>query len=240
MEKLKIVLLDNNPNELELYGRLCLAVAKQCGVQTEILPYAESQRLLFDMDDTCFNSSLSIFIVEPDGGNAAIPLTVRKTGYKGLILYLSRLCAEEYFLQAFDAKAFNFLKKGEPHMKRFYSVFEQTLKAAERLHREYIVVSGYGEYKQIQIGDIYYFESRDKLVTVHYGEGKFEFYSTLQKLEERLSDRGFIRVSRSFLVSLEAIHKPGYDKLILNDGTAIPVGRAYASALKAAVDRRQR
>jgi hypothetical protein len=237
MDKLKIALLDSNQNELELYGKLCLAVADKCGIQAELLSYSDSQSFLFDIDDPYFASALSVLIVEPDGGNAAIPITLRNGGYKGIILYLSRLSSEAVYLQAFDAKAFNFLKKGEAQMPRFHTVFEQTLKAAEKLHREYIVVSGYGEYRQIQISEIFYFECRDKLVTVHHSEGKFEFYSTLQRLEERLSDRGFIRVSKSFLVSVEAIHKPSYEKLILNDGSEIPVGRSYAPALKVAIDR---
>ena len=237
MEKLNIFMLDSNQSELDYYGELCMGVAEKCDIQAEITPYVNSQNLLFDLDDPYKMSTLSVLLVEPDGGCEAIPRTVRKMGFKGLIVYLSRLASEACYLQAFDAGAFQFLKKGQNHLQRFHAAFEQVLKAAETLHREYIVISGYGEYKQLQINDIYYFESNDKIMTVHYAEGKFEFFSSLQKLEDRLSSRGFIRVSRSFLVSVEVISSNSYNELIINDGRQIPVGRSYYPALKTAMDR---
>jgi len=232
MEKLKIFMLDSNQAELNYYGNLCSNIAVKHGVQIELKLYANSQNLLFDLDDPYTMSTLSVLIVEPDSGYEAIPPTVRKMGYKGLIVYLSRLASEACYLQAFNAQAYQFIKKGEKHLQRFYTVFEQVLKAAESMYREYIVVSGYGEYKQIQINEIYYFEARDKLMTVHYTGGQFEFFSTLQRLEERLQDQGFVRVNKSYLVSMEHIHKYGYEKLVLNDGTEIAVGRSYYPALK--------
>jgi len=238
MDKLRIFILDSNQKELDFYAELCRAIAGQNGAQAEVSTYASGKSLLLDLQDSYKLSTLSILIVEPDGGGQAIPRTARKLGFKGLVVYLSRLATEECFLQAFDAGAVQFLKKGPSHVQRFHTVFKKILRQAENLYREYIVVSGYGEYKQIQIGNIHYFEAHDKLMTVHYAGGKFEFFSTLQKLEEQLADRGFVRVSKSYLVSMECIHKFSYERMIINDGTEIAVGRRYYPALKAAMDRR--
>ncbi|MCL2508301.1 MAG: LytTR family DNA-binding domain-containing protein [Oscillospiraceae bacterium] len=242
MDKLRIIICDENRVDLEGYAKICRSVCDRCGVPMELKLYSNPSELLFDMKDDVYLALVSIMIVEPEGIFASAPATVRKESYDGVILYLSHSTDPEHYHQAFDADAYNFVQKGydAKNLTRFQSVFELSLQAAKQLERQYIVVSCAGEYKQIEVKDIYYFEgTTDHMVRVEYAGGSFNFPSTLQKLEERLRNRGFARTHRSFIVAVDAVHQVGSSELILNNGHKIPVGRNYYASLRSAVERWQ-
>lgn len=242
MKKLRIVICDSNQQELEEYANICRSVCIKADIPIELKMYSNSEDLLFDMEDDAFCALVNIVIIDPENGFAAIPKTIRKSGYDGLILYLSHSTKSERYHQAFDAEAFNFMQKGNDAktLARFQTIFETSLSAARQLERQYIVVSCAGEYKQIEIKDIYYFEgTMDHMVRIEYSGGFFHFPSTLQKLEERLRDHGFVRCHRSFIVSIDAVRQLEFKELTLNNGRKIPVSRSYYASLKSAMDRWQ-
>ena len=242
MEKLRIVICDENKQDAEAYATICRSICERCEIPVEMKLYSNSSDLLFDLKDDAFCSLVSILMVEPEGSFAAIPATARKEGYDGLILYLSQSTEHERYLQAFDAEAFNFTRKGtdEKTLTRFQTVFEKAIRAAQTLERQYIVLSCAGEYKQIEVKDIYYFEAAmEHMISVEYRDGSFKFPSTLQGLEERLSGRGFVRTHRSYIVALDAISHLGSDEVTLNNGRRIPISRGYSSSVKAAKNRWQ-
>jgi len=109
------------------------------------------------------------------------------------------------------------------------------LEIASEKSNEYMLFTGIGEYRNIAINDIKYFEVRGKIITVYYGSKSFEFISTIGKLENLLFTKGFLRVHRSFLVSLQYIKTFTYEEITLIDHTVISVGRKYYSGLKDAM-----
>ena len=238
MEKIRIVICDENKQDAEGYATICRSICERCDIPAEFKLYDNSNDFLFDLEDDTFCALMSLLIVEPEGGFAAIPATARKEGYDGLVLYLSQSSSPERYHQAFDAEAYNYLQKGTDTktLTRFQMVFEKALQAAKHLERQYIVLSCAGEYKQIEVNDIYYFESAmEHMINVEYQEGSFKFPSTLNSLEERLSERGFVRTHRSYIVSLNAVDHFDFKELTLNNGRKIPVSHTYHAALKSAM-----
>jgi len=236
LEVLRVVLCDTNPLEAERYTATCRAICEKERIPAVFTTFSSSQSLLFEMLDPAFSSMVSILILEPFNGCEVVAETVRKVGYDGIILYHSWATEKKYFYQAFDANAYNYVEKSGP--SRFEAVFESALQAARRLERQYIALSCAGEYRQIDLRDIYYFEtSMDHMVCVWYAGGKFIFQSSLANLEERLKNCGFIRTHRSYLVALNAIHHISFDQVTLLNGKSIPVGRGNYTALKGAMDK---
>ena len=239
MANLKIVICDTNKNELEGHARVCKSICEKKNLPVTILTFGESKTLVFEMGDPAFNDSVDIMIIEPDGGCEALASYLRKQlGYKGVILYLSRSIDEKHFYSAFDVNAFSFIKKGD--LNRFGTVFAEALSIAKEKERLFIAVSYLGEYRNIDIRDIYSFETAENdhsanLIRVKYVGGEFDFISTLSELEEKLKAVGFLRVQRSFIVSIDAIHKVSYQEVILNNGESVPVSRGAGSEIKEAV-----
>jgi len=233
---LRIVICDVNPAEVERYTEVCRAICQKQHVPAVFTGFTSSQALLFEMMDPAFSSLVSILVLEPYNGGEAVAEAVRNSGYDGVIVYNSWITHENYFYQAFDMGAYNYVKKGG--MARFEAVFEGALKAAMELERQYIALSCAGEYRQIDLRDIYYFKAdMNHMVCMWYKDGKFLFRSNLSDLEARLGERGFLRVHRSFMVSLAAVHCVSNEQATLVNGVCVPVSRKNYVALKTAMDR---
>jgi len=241
MEKLRVIICDANKQEREGYSAICRSICEQSDVPAEVKVYADGSDLLFDIGDDAFVASVGIVVVDPEDGFVTIPSTLRQRGYDGVILYISHANSAEHYRQAFDVCAYNFVQKGadEQSISRFQSVFESALERAQRLDRRFMAVSYAGEYRRIEVKDILYFKTEkadaSHLVTVVYVGGSFKFISTMQRLEKRLSNDGFVRTHRSYLVSCSAIHRVTRDGIILSNGYKISVSQERVAAVKAAL-----
>ena len=241
MANLKIVICDTNKQELEGHGKICRAICEKKNLPVTVLTFSDSRNLAFEMSEPAFSDSVDILIIEPDDGCEKVASYIRnQLGYNGIILYLSRSGDEKYFYSAFDAKAFSFIRKGD--LNRFSAVFGEALIIAKDRVRSFIAVSYLGEYRNIDIRDIYSFETSENkqsanLIRVKYAGGEFDFISTLTELEEKLKDYGFFRVQRSYLVSMDAIHNISYQEVILNSGESFPISRGIHTELKEAMNK---
>jgi len=76
-------------------------------------------------------------------------------------------------------------------------------------------------------------------LVVHYGKGEtFTFISTLSKVENHLKGREFMRVSRFYVISVNAVKSLIANNVIMSNGALVPVGRKYYALLKEAIDKK--
>lgn len=143
----------------------------------------------------------------------------------------------EFAVEGFELDAVDYLVKPVS--------FERFLKAIDRLRRSsgYEGVREHKVYKpnpeafiylkidrvrqKIFIEDILYIESWKDYVQIHFINGKnLLIKQTISAIENLLSDHMFLRVHRSYMVSLNKIS--GYNSTSLRLGTTeIPIGRLY-------------
>jgi len=154
-----------------------------------------------------------------------IAQSIRRAGINAEIVFYTRF-ADAVF-SAFDVEALHYLVSGKISSSKFDEVFRKAVSRAESRTQASIVLSCAGEQRRIIISQIYYFEVINRIVTVHYQGGSFEFYSTLRKLEDSLVKRGFVRVHRAFLVAERFITAFNREEITLNNGVKIPVGGKY-------------
>lgn len=159
-----------------------------------------------------------------------IAKSIRKAGLNTVIVFFTRYT--DAVFDAFDVEALNYLVLGKIGVTKFDEVFRKAVSKAEIRTQESIVLSCAGEQRRIIISQIYYFEVFNRIVTVHYRDGTFEFYSTLSKLEDSLTRRGFIRVHRAYLVSKRFIATFKRNEITLINGTVIPVGGKYINNIQ--------
>lgn len=90
----------------------------------------------------------------------------------------------------------------------------------------------------IDLSVILYFTASKKKVAVHTKDGIFESNSSLECLEIRLSDRGFFRCHRSFIINMEHVDQivPWFNSTYMmklkTTPEQIPVGRHYTRKLR--------
>lgn len=231
---MRIVICDDNPTERNALLEVTEKISKSVGYDTEFEVFENAKQMMFELEDKLELVDvmfLDINMPDLDGMEAASKL--RLQGYIGEIVFTT--VSKTHMLRAFDVRAFNYIVKGETDKDKTVKIIKDVLEIASEKSKEYMLFTGIGEYRNIAINDIKYFEVRGKIITVYYGSKSFEFISTIGKLENLLFTKGFIRVHRSFLVSLPYIKAFTYEYITLIDNTEISVGRKYYGGLKEAI-----
>lgn len=156
---------------------------------------------------------------------------VEKLAIKPFIIFTT--AHKHYALDGFELEAVDFL------LKPFD--FNRFLKAVDRvdqlflLHQEHKELSTdaciyvYSEYKLIKValGSIEYIEAMEDYIKIHLVSGeRIITLSTLKGIMERLPQASFMRVHRSFIVSLDKIHSFNKKKLQM-PSIEIAVGNSY-------------
>jgi len=163
---------------------------------------------------------------------------------------------DEYAIKAFEAHAVDYLLK--PFSKdRFHKAVEKFLsqtpaaapvaqKQTEQLletaatstaQQERIVVKTGTKVKIIPVADVTYLEADDDYVSIHTAEGSFLKNKTMSFFEQTLDPGRFVRVHRSYIVSVQEITRiDPYEKdahlAILKSGAKIPVSKTGYVKLK--------
>jgi two-component system LytT family response regulator len=153
---------------------------------------------------------------------------------------------DEYAIKAFEAHAIDYLLK--PFSKeRFAKAIEKYLaqasnaqpKQTENLletashspqQHERIVVKTGTKVKIIPVADVQYLQADDDYVSVFTQEGSFLKNKTMSFFEQTLDPRHFVRVHRSYILSVQEITRiDPYEKdshlAILKSGAKIPVSK---------------
>ena len=85
---------------------------------------------------------------------------------------------------------------------------------------------------KLQLDEIMYFESDGNYLKLFVKDGVYRFRDTLSAVDNTLSDSGFIRIHKGFLVNQAAVKMLASDEAELINGVRIPIGRSYGEAAK--------
>ncbi|HEY8513638.1 MAG TPA: response regulator [Cyclobacteriaceae bacterium] len=157
---------------------------------------------------------------------------------------------DEYAIRAFEANATDYLLKpfSEDRFRKAIEKF-RSRKADEHskqlagtmadapVNQERIVVKTGTKVRIIPVRDIHYLEADDDFVKIVTDEGSFLKNKTLQYYEKALDPKQFVRVHRSYLLSVNRITRiDPYQKeshiAVLRDGKQIPVSKSGYARLK--------
>lgn len=87
------------------------------------------------------------------------------------------------------------------------------------------------EVKFIPLESITYFESIKRKVVVYYDNTSIDYYYKFQDLDDFVSQYGFIRCHRSYIVNKKKISKVNSLNLHVDD-IEIPIGRTYKESIQ--------
>lgn len=150
---------------------------------------------------------------------------------------------DQYALQAFEVAATDYLLK--PFDKeRFRTAVRRAVDqgsargapgAAERVG--VLFVRSGSRVRAVEAHDVRWIEASGDYARVHTVDGTFLATSGIGTLENRLDRSRFLRVHRSAMVYLPAVRQlfpkgQGGWTAMLEDGTAVPVGRKYVAVLR--------
>lgn len=149
----------------------------------------------------------------------ATPLVVFTTAYP------------EYAIQGFELDVLDYLLKPIS----FSRFLKSAMKAQDYLLKvkrgavtsdEFFFIKSNQKLEKIKMADVLYIEAMSNYITVHTKQKKYVAYLTFKGIEEKLPPGLFIRVHKSFLVSVNAIQTIDLNEIKL-ETCSLPISKSY-------------
>lgn len=161
------------------------------------------------------------------------PLTVFTTAYSEYAIEGFKVDAVDYLLKPFSLA--DFLKTAERLKSRYEAIAPKASVAVSPAPVDDALFFR-TDYKsvRVRIDEIRYVESMSEYIKV-YTDGSpnpLVVLLGLKHLIEKLPQERFLRIHRSYIVSLARIREVGKSEVTMDDGTVLPVGDMYRQGLK--------
>ncbi len=141
----------------------------------------------------------------------------------------------EYAMESYDFGVVDYLLK-PINLPRFITATERYFEIVVKKDPEkketpsFITVKSGGTTLRIELDDILYAQSLGNFIRISTPSKTHIVSLTTSELEELLPDDRFLRIHKSFIVSLNKIHEHGKDTVTVND-IRMPVGITYRQEL---------
>ncbi|QZT36289.1 LytTR family DNA-binding domain-containing protein [Halosquirtibacter xylanolyticus] len=149
-----------------------------------------------------------------------------------------------YAIESFDLEVLDYLLKPVP-FNRFSKTIDRFTKRMQSNEEEnqYTVPPSFfikegDEYIKVEVPDIDYVEGMKDYAKIQCGNNFYLALKTLKALEEILAPYNFIRIHKSYIVSIDRITQYN-GRAVIIDNHAIPVGSSYRKTLKTILENRQ-
>ncbi|MEO6071132.1 MAG: LytTR family DNA-binding domain-containing protein [Chitinophagaceae bacterium] len=167
-------------------------------------------------------------------GMTGLELTKNSVAKNQLIIFTT--AKTDYAVEAFELNVVDYLIK-PISPARFLQAIERAkeTKASNKQEvkveeSEFVFIKDNGVLKRISVDDILFMEAMGDYVKVHTPQKFHVLHSTLKSIEEKLPSTKFIRVHRSYIVSLNKIDF--IQEGVISIGKAsVPVADTYRSIL---------
>ncbi|OUQ54829.1 DNA-binding response regulator [Alistipes sp. An116] len=162
------------------------------------------------------------------------PMIIFTTAYSEYAVEGFKLDAVDYLLKPFSFADFS---RAAAKANSLYELRHNQRPAQEPetealpRDREYLTVKADYKVSLVRIADILYIESEGEYVRLHLANGTaITTLFRLKNMETALPSDSFMRVHRSYIVNLRAIHSYIKGRIYLNDSEYVPIGENYKEA----------
>ena len=145
--------------------------------------------------------------IDPD----KYPVIIFATAYDEHAIKAFEINAIDYLLKPFDYDRFDkAFKRAFVHLEqkgnRIKSI--KVLLSERNIGKKYadkILVNSNKKYFFVEVSDIIYISSNEKYVMLHSEDGRYLLRETMQNMEEKLDEKKFVRIHRSYIVNVDEI-----------------------------------
>jgi len=223
---MNIFICDSSAEQTSLCKKTLAHLSNRHGVHTSIKTFPSGEALLFEAEDAYATLDLIYLDIRMSGlDGLTTAKRLREIGYLGDIVFFT--FSPDHAIDGYDVSALHYVVKDKTTAEKFEEIFLRACERKQRREREVLVLTCAGESRCVPVEDIRYFEIQQRIVTVYYGSERFEFYSTMLRLEEQLFNKGFVRTHKSFLVGKRFIRSIDSTRVLLDSGEELPVGKRY-------------
>jgi DNA-binding LytR/AlgR family response regulator len=149
------------------------------------------------------------------------PMAIITTAYPSYALEGFQLNVMDYLLKPITFERF-FKSAGKA--RDYHRLLSKS--ATAKTEEDYFFIKCGSKYEKILFDDILYIEGLQNYVTIHTSKGKYITLLNLKHLEQNLDSRHFIRIHKSYIVSIGKIEGIDGNEIFIQPHR-IPISRNY-------------
>ncbi|MBB4807904.1 DNA-binding LytR/AlgR family response regulator [Chryseobacterium defluvii] len=144
---------------------------------------------------------------------------------------------QEFAIEGYDLDIVDYLMKPiayerfQAALNKFRHLAEAEEALMEIANSDYIFLNIRKKQLKIYLEDIYYIESFREYITIHTRKEAITVKMPISRMETMLSDSKFVRIHKSYIVSLKKIDGLSAAEVIINN-KKLPIGRTYKNMLR--------
>lgn len=220
---MQILICDDEPQMLSNIAKKVL----ECLPDSDVRVFSSGLELLHCLEtEPC--DILLLDIDMPDITGLEIARRLAPGEKRPLLLFVTS--HDELVYDSFQYHPFAFLRKSCFDME-ITAVLTDCLHELEHRERHFCFRSE-GNRVSLFLSDILYFEAEGNYLKIFSKAGQYRFRSTIASVENALTDCGFIRIHKGFLINQAAVRLLNSEKAELFDGTTLPIGKNYAKTAR--------
>ncbi|ASZ12481.1 LytTR family DNA-binding domain-containing protein [Chitinophaga pendula] len=147
----------------------------------------------------------------------------------------------EYALEAYQFHVVDYLLKPIT-FNRFYQSIEKYTRWQQSFHSEEtddtLFVKADRKHYKIAPDSILYIEGLKDYIRIHTNSEKIMVLENMKDILEKLPQRQFVRIHRSYIIPLSKIKVIEGNQIQLTDGTLLPIGETYRKLVSEWVERK--
>lgn len=154
--------------------------------------------------------------------------TMKQADQKPLLVFVTS--HDELVYDSLQFHPFGFVRKGhvDSELPRVLQDCVQELTGHER---HFCFHTANADVK-LPLDEILYFEAEGNYIRLYADTEEYRFRDTLSAIENALSDSGFVRIHKGFLVNQSSVRKLTSEEAELRNGAKLPIGRTYTEAAR--------
>lgn len=220
---MKILICDDEPQILSNIAKKVL----ECLPDSDVQVFSSGLELLHCLEtESCDILLLDIDMPEITGLEIARHLVPGEK--RPLLLFVTS--HDELVYDSFQYHPFAFIRKSYFDVE-IMDALTDCLTELEHRERHFCFRTE-GNRVCLFLSDILYFEAEGNYLKLFSKTGQYRFRSTITSVENTLTNCGFIRIHKGFLINQAAVRLFGSEKAELFDGTMLPVGKSYTKAAR--------
>ncbi|MDR1017305.1 MAG: LytTR family DNA-binding domain-containing protein [Lachnospiraceae bacterium] len=222
-----IAICDSSKDEMNFLEKELISFAKKEKYHINVEKFSTGIQLInyYSLN----KDSIDIIFLEiefPNNNGLRVASELRELGFQDEIIFNTKSRPEVF--KSFDVDAFHYILKDETTTKKKEKIFHRAFENISKMKGNYLSICCGGENVTLPIRTIQYIKARGNLKYIHYDKDKvYEFYTSLERLELALGDKGFVRISKGILINLRHVKNFSRVDVTLRDGTVLEIGRVY-------------
>lgn len=153
---------------------------------------------------------------------------IREQDKDMLIIFLTAY--SEFVFESFKVDAFRYLVKPvqNQELTETLEAIYQKLSTPE----EYLNFQFQNETFSIKYSDIIYIEGMRDKIWIYCSDGIYRWRGTIKNLNEKLNEKGFFQVHRSYIINMNKIQKYSSQTVLMEGGHKVPISKYRMNEFK--------